>query len=144
MAGAGGDWGLAPPRAKIQNKGAVTGILNLDIALRVASLLYLPNIAQINQYRTGEAPCVTEFNTPCNTDLFDTTALMGILGEQLIMSMFLACFARWEDQMHLVTVWQVLGAFLTISLRRSFYAQPYCLLAAVALLYVQYLVGLGT
>ena len=141
---ASGEWGLAPPRTKIQNKGAVTGILNLNIVLRIAGLVYLPNIAQINQYRTGEAPCVTEFNTPCNTDLFDTTALMGILGEQLIMSIFLACFARWEDQRHLVTFWQVLGAFLTIALRRSFYAQPSFLLAAIGLLYVQYLVGLGT
>jgi len=138
------DWGLAPPRAPIQNKGLVTGILNLDIAFRLAGLVYLPNIAQINNYRTGAEICVTEYNTPCNTDLFGTNALVGILGEQLIMSMFLACFARWEDQMHLVTTWQVLGAFLTIALRRSFYAQPTLLLAAVGLLYIQYFVGVGT
>jgi len=135
---------LASPRPAIQNKGAVTGILNLDIALRFAGLVYLPNIAQIAQYRTGVEPCVTEFHTQCNSDLFGQTLLMGLLGEQLIMSIFLACYGRWEDQMHLITTWQVLGAFMTIALRRSFYAQPYFLLGALALLYVQYFVGVGT
>lgn len=136
---------LASPRPAIQHKGAVTGILNLDIVVRLVGLVYLPNIAQIAQYRDPtQTPCVTEFNTPCNSDLFGTTFLIGFLAEQLIMSMFLAHSARWEDQMHLVTTWQVLGAFLTLALRRSFYAQPYFLAAAMFLLYVQYLVGVGT
>jgi len=143
---AGKEWGLAPPRPPVKNKGAVTGILTLDIAVRIASVVYLPNVAQITQYINGnsDAPCVTPFHTQCPSDLFGPTFLMGFLGEQLIMSMFLAHFARWEDQMHMVTAWQTLGAFATIALRRSFYAQPVFLLAAIVMLYMQYFVGIRT
>jgi len=137
------DFGLRPPRAKASNPALTSLILKTDLVLRLGLLVFLPNRSAI----LGEDVTCDEkvqFQVPCASELYQPPELAAVLCEQLIMVVFLAKLARWEDQGHWVTVWQVLGSLITVSIRRSFYAQPELLLVAVFLLWAQYFIGVGT
>lgn len=61
-------------------------------------------------------------------------ALLSLVMETLVGSMFFLLFARWDDQRHIITAWQVLQSIRFFLIRRTIYLNPGVFIVSMLLL----------
>lgn len=84
--------------------------------------------------------CVTRDGDSC--DLLGFGTLCGLLLEMVLSMLFVMVNARWEDQGHLITCWQVVSSAMIWATRRSLFAHPILMFNAVAALMGTYFIGI--
>ncbi|CAJ1362538.1 unnamed protein product [Effrenium voratum] len=113
--------GLLPPRAKVSWPWLVTSICLMDVLLNVVFILLLLR----RQEGVLESP----------------HALLSLVMETLVGSMFFLLFARWDDQRHIITAWQVLQSIRFFLIRRTIYLNPGVFIVSMLLLLLVSSVG---
>jgi hypothetical protein len=124
---------MRPARPMVKYPMFVTNVLAADVGGRCVCLWLL-----VQRYMAPS--CVDKYGSSC--DLLGRVPLTLILLEMAVGVLVLNKFCRWEEQGHMITLWQVMSAAMIMTIRRSLYVEPALFVIAVLMLYSTYFVGL--
>lgn len=124
---------LKPRRRPVRWPRLTTGVIVTELLCRCAWLVW-------REQRVFPPSCVTKVGDSC--DLLGFGALAGMLLEMALSMVFLMVYARWEDQGHLITCWQVVSCAMVWTARRSLFAHPILMFNAVGVLMGTYFIGI--
>ena len=120
--------GLWPARSAVGRPDLVTLVCLVDILGNII-LLFLLSPAHKDSER---------FALPG----LERDKVLSMMLETLSSAIFLLAFGRWEQQRHLVTLWQTLQSLRYFLIRRSIFANPWLFLGAALLLPLVSVVGM--
>ncbi|CAE7254518.1 CSLA7 [Symbiodinium sp. CCMP2456] len=120
--------GLWPARSAVARSDLVTLVCLVDILGNIPLLFLL----------SGPKDSGT-FALPGN---LERDKLLSMMLETLSFAIFLLVFGRWEQQRHLVTLWQTLQSLRYFLIRRSLFASPWMFLGVAFLLPLVSVVGM--
>ena len=121
--------GLWPARSAVARSDLVTLVCLVDI---LGNIILLFLLSPSGQKDSGFAP----------SGNLERDRLLSMMLETLSSAIFLLAFGRWEQQRHLVTLWQTLQSLRYFLIRRSLFASPWMFLGVAFLLPLVSVVGM--
>jgi len=136
MSAVAGD--LKPPRPRLSETQTrvVTGLMYVSILSRLGFLVYSHYFVQ-SWWQKGTDGIVS-------VGFGETAVLWAVQIEMMLTVVIFLRLARWEDQGHLVTLWQALYTLEVLVARQAFYNDVTMFSIAFIGLYATYLVGIYT
>jgi hypothetical protein len=134
---------LRDPRPRVKHSRIVTWVMKVSILLRLVFLIQAKGF--INDWFTPEGQVELWLRDFLNVDWFalEGQVELWLMHSEMIATVFLfGWLARWEDQEHWITLWQILYTLEVLAVRSALFDNVWLISIAFIGLYATYFVGI--